>query len=350
MKQKKSLRLVLLITIAGLLLVALFNYTVDPFCYYRMPSNGMLFISYGEMEQNLNLAKNDKYNAVITGTSMCENFRSSWFNETYGCHAEKLTFAGGQTKDFTQLFDAVFNSGNDVDYVFYGVDIYTLLSNPESTRFEYQKYQISSNPFYDVQYLLNKDVLMKYSVTSYANAKNHSGSVSEVPDDIYIWDKDDTITYSKDAALASYTRPDVRDVNDVNEYDNVAVNLEMLGKFIGENQSTQFYLFFPPYSILYWDSMSRTRKLQTQIATLESASEYFLQYDNVHLYSYITDTDIIEDLSNYKDYTHYRPEVNQMMLQGFSTEEYLLTKENYHMIFDQFEKHLELFDYDQYFD
>ena len=52
-------------------------------------------------------------------------------------------------------------------------------------------------------------------------------------------------------------------------------------------------------------------------------------YDNVHLFSFNTREDIVADLNNYKDETHYAEWVNSMILECMSKDEHRLTKDNY---------------------
>lgn len=350
MKSKKFLHITLWLTAICLMLVAIFNYIIDPFYYYHLPYAGMQYLCYGEMQQNLNLARNAKYDTLITGTSMCENFRVSWFDNKYDCNAIKLTFAGGHTKDFTQLFDQAFSSGNQINKVFFGIDIYTLISDLDTTRFQYDDYQVSSNPLYDVEYLLNKDVTIKYSYTSLGHSLDHYNEPTSLGDDLYVWDSD-SVQYGREAVLSNYSRPDIQQRDSDNGYgDIVDLNLSRLEKYIQDNPATEFYLFYPPYSILYWDTMIRHGEVNSQILTLEKATKDLLNYPNVKVFSFITDPEIITNLNNYKDYTHYRSSINQFMLDQFEQQEYLLTKDNYYFKFESFKDFILSFDYEQYFD
>ena len=53
-----------------------------------------------------------------------------------------------------------------------------------------------------------------------------------------------------------------------------------------------------------------------------------LDYSNVKIYSFFNNFDLICNLDNYKDYTHFDGKINSQILNWIKNDEYLLTKEN----------------------
>lgn len=74
-----------------------------------------------------------------------------------------------------------------------------------------------------------------------------------------------------------------------------------------------------------------------------------LKYDNVRLYSFRGNSELICNLDNYKDAKHYGEWVNSQMLQWMKNDEYRITEEN----LAEYEKNaddlIESYDYDQLF-
>ncbi len=342
MKQKHYLLSVIVLTAVGLSAVGAVNYYVDPFYYYRGVKEGEQVVSFGEMYQNFGMAENFEYDALITGTSMTESFTASQFSENFDCDAIKLPFAGGHTKDFTMLFEHAFST-HDIAYVFYGLDTYTLLTETDTTRFEFDKYQTSDNPIYDVQYLLNWDILFNYSYQKYS--LTHSASYTFNVDDMYKWGADSV--YGKDIVLSGRTLEPFAEDYGVSEAVQALVvsNIASIEQYITDNPDTQFYIFFPPYSIVYWQEQMEEGGVSTQMYTLQTACETLLAHDNVRLYSFMMDYALITNLDNYKDHTHYSEAINTWMCDAMLNDDYLITMANYEQILSDFEMFIRSYDY-----
>ena len=96
-----------------------------------------------------------------------------------------------------------------------------------------------------------------------------------------------------------------------------------------ENPQTEFYFFFPPYSIYFWEALADTKQLNMQIHAEQIATELLVQADNVHLFGFADRTEIVKDLNNYTDALHYSAEINSEILKMISNGEGEITKDNY---------------------
>lgn len=63
--------------IIALALIAIFTVIVDPLFQYHKPFFNVYIVS--ERYQNPGILKNFDYDSILTGSSMTENFRVSWF-------------------------------------------------------------------------------------------------------------------------------------------------------------------------------------------------------------------------------------------------------------------------------
>ena len=76
--------------IAVLMLLSGFTAFVDPFLHF---SSGRAFFQYplkDERYQNDGIARHYDYDSIITGTSMCQNFKCSEFNALWNAAAIKM--------------------------------------------------------------------------------------------------------------------------------------------------------------------------------------------------------------------------------------------------------------------
>ena len=80
------------------------------------------------------------------------------------------------------------------------------------------------------------------------------------------------------------------------------VNLDVnILPFVKNNPDTDFYFFFPPYSILYWHNVMQENMLEATLLQYQYVTERLLEYDNVHLF-YFQNMEEVTDLNNYADY------------------------------------------------
>ncbi len=61
----------------------------------------------------------------------------------------------------------------------------------------------------------------------------------------------------------------------------------------------------------------------------EQAIEVMVEQDNIHLFSYYENFDLITDLDNYTDHLHYSADINSFILETMRNGDYELTKGNY---------------------
>ena len=86
-------------------------------------------------------------------------------------------------------------------------------------------------------------------------------------------------------------------------------------------------MFFPPYSILFWDEVQKENHLEATIETYRYISDRLNAYENVTVFFFQDQEDIICDLNNYADYSHYHPRFNRYMAECFADGSCIVAKE-----------------------
>lgn len=133
-------------------------------------------------------------------------------------------------------------------------------------------------------------------------------------DDAYSWQ--DAHTFSEDCVLSQYKRPQQMQSKPVDYYHAAAQkNLDNILPFVDEHPNTTFYFFFPPYSILWWDLNRQAGTLDAVLEMTEYLIDRLLQYENVQVFYFQNEAEIINDLNNYRESMHFSREVNQWMAQ-----------------------------------
>ena len=308
---------------------------VDPFFQYHKPLAWFPYLVDNQVNQNPGLAKHMDYDGILIGSSMTASFNTDWFEELMGMKTQKLSYNGSYPKDLSNIMQLVFDAkGDQVKAVYMAVDQSTFSADPEETKFPVTDYLYDDNVFNDVPYLLNKDVLLDYILRPLADRKDASDWA-----ELYKpWWTDEY--YNKANVLMYYEAAEEKQGEEAlaADYfkDAVEENLQKnILPYIEAHPETEFYIFYPPYSILFWNDVTREKELEAVIGRLEYMTERLLNYENVHVFNFLGKEDIICNLNNYADYMHYHKNVCRYITECFATGENELHPENYGQAFDE---------------
>lgn len=311
---KKAVAGFALLAAAMCLCIIVLVVLVDPFFHYHKPLDGFPYLVDNQLSQNPGMAKHMEYDSVILGSSMTVNFNTNWFKELMDLNTIKLSYSGAFPKDQSNIMKIIFDSDNHVKKVFLGVDVITYTGGVEETKYPIPEYLYDDNYFNDIQYVLNKDVLLNYILRPMADPDKTDLAT------VYAswWTEE---YYSEQWVLHNYTSPEqVLEETAPDAYiPGVKANLDVnICPYIEENPDTEFVIFFPPYSILYWNDVLKENHLEATIEEYRYIAERLNAYENVEVYFFPDREDIILDLNNYADYSHYHPDFNRFMTECFA--------------------------------
>lgn len=330
MTKKKMSITALILTLVLLLAFGGITAFLDPFFLYHGPWDWQNYVLYNERYQNDGITRYFTYDAIITGTSMTENFMTSEFDALFDVQSVKVPFSGGSYKEIGDFVDRAIQRNSDLKLVIRGLDTNRLLTDKDDMRYSsYPEYLYDDFIFNDVNYLFNKDIFV--DDTCYLLQFMRSGQPSTSFDEYANWHK--RYTFGKDSVMKTYARRGhLGEHCSFTDEDAKIVEgtiTQNVLQQVKNNPQVDFYLFFTPYSILYWDDRNQSGNVQRHIEAQRVAIEMLIPYDNVHLFSFFDEFDVICDLDNYKDIAHYGENVNSWMLQKMARGENRLTQENY---------------------
>ncbi len=333
MNFKKWIYIFIIEIFLGTFILTVFSIIVDPFFHYHKPLPNLFYVLNNARYQNDGILKHFDYDAILTGTSMTENFKTSEFNTLFDTNAVKVPFSGGSFKEVNDNLKTAFRTGHKVKYVVRSLDTYNFLADKDSMRNdlgEYPVYLYNDELFDDFKYVLNKDVVKISGKIIKETLKRGSGGITSF-DEYANWNADykfgsksvlkDKKEYKTPKSLKKLTNEDKNIIKS-----NVRQNVTSLAL---KHPETTFYYFFPPYSIAYWGELYEKGELVKNIEIEEYAIELILECPNIKLFSFNIMSDITTDLNNYKDTLHYGEWINSKMLIFMKNDVGLLTKENY---------------------
>lgn len=334
------------------LLIGLGSITIiiDPYFHYHAPLPHLEYPITNERYQNDGIVKHFSYDAIITGSSMTQNFKTSEMDELFHVNSIKVPFSGGGYRETSEILKRAVQANSNISCIVRGLDQALLIVDKDWMRYDadfYPDYLYDNFLPNDVNYIFNKEILNRaISVLQYTNLGGKTTDFDEYGNWMH------QFRFGKDAVNALYERPEKIEMKKFTEADkqivedNVQKNVVEL---IVDNPNIDFYMFFPPYSIYMWDTWKQSGNLERQLEAEKLEIELLLEYENVKLFSFFQNYEMICNLENYKDYTHYSEQINSKILYWMSEGINQLTKENYLEYCNDVRKFYCNYDYDSLF-
>lgn len=328
-KQKKWFWMTIAGTGIGLFCILVVMVIFDPYFHYHGKLPGLKYRIYNERYINPGILEHFDYDAIIAGTSMNQNFKTSQLDRLWGTKAVKVPFSGAGFKEIRENLERAFESHNQIKYVLWGIDYNGLLRDSDYVAYEeYPEYLYDKNIFNDVFYVWNKDILTSALLNNMLMTLKGEETTSF--DEYASWDVGRGWDFIK---LSYYQSLDVLPMETgITEQERKIIeeNLENnIISLVKANPDTEFVLFYTPYSILYWNKLYIDGTLEKQFLVEKIATEMLLEYDNITLYNFFHKTDMVCNLDNYRDELHYVNDINDKIIDWITVGEGKVTKENY---------------------
>ncbi len=329
-------------------------FRVDPYFHYHKPDLDRYYYSLNnQRSQNNGISRHFDYDAMITGTSMTENFRASEMDRIFGCSSIKTSFSGGSYKEINDNIVTALEANPNLKTIVRGLDMWRFCDAPDAMRNdlgEYPTYLYDNNPFNDVKYLLNRDVIFGrvYKMTTDNDAADFVPGITSF-DDYSRWQSSYTFgidTVLPDGVPAQESPAESKHLSEEQKAD-IRENIERNVTAAADSYpDVDFYYFYTPYSIAWWQEQYAKGTLNRQLEAERYITELILPHKNIHLFSFNNRTDIITDLNNYKDTTHYGSWINSLILQWMHDGTYQLTEDNYSEYLDKEAAFFTTYDFD----
>ena len=325
---------------------------IDPFFHYHKPLTFINYFMVNNQQRYMNngIVKNFDYNAVITGTSMTENFKSSQFDKLFMVNSVKVPFSGGSYKEINDNVEAALKNNKNIKYVLRGLDYGKINEDFEKMSYDaYPTYLYDNNLFNDYKYILNRGSFFQCLLNIFT-----SFSVDNKKIDFDKYSSWKSQEKGKEVVLRTYKRPEKEKTEkslsqeDIERIDkNIEKNVTRLPK---QYPNTKFIYFITPYSIVYFDELNQKGEIEKQIMAEKYMIEKILEIPNIEFYSFFSNYEMITNLDNYKDAGHYMGHINDQILVWIKDKKYRLTKENYQKYINNNLEFYQKYDYNKIFE
>lgn len=336
------------IFLAGLVLLGGIVVAVDPFFHYHKPLRGLAYSIDSERYQNDGISRHFTYDAVLTGTSMTENFKASQFDRLFGVTSIKIPYGGAYYKEVDEAVRRAVSYHPRIKMVFRSLDKSFLMYDKDAwnTTAPAPDYLNDRNPWNDVNYIWNKEVI--FGNVRGVFARTRAGGRTTTFDEYMHWAPDKE--WGREAVLKTFDRPDsVKEPVPFTQEDRELVRENVEQNILATaraNPDITFYCFIPPYSIAYWHSeLIAKGEFEWQLSALRLMTDMLTECDNIRLFGFDDQFSIICDLDNYMDVIHYSEKVGDQLLEWMAAGEHRLTRENKEEYFDRITDFYANYDY-----
>lgn len=345
MNGKKYFWSVLITTISLLAVLSIPTIVIDPLLYFHKPLKGLCYPMRDEFYLNPGIVKHYEYDAVLVGDSSAQNFLTSEMDERWGINTVKLTNQGAPYKETDRILRYALKKNDKIKMIFRPFDVLMLSKDADLERYDKSDYyMMNDNPLSVVKYLFNIDSVKKcYSVIKDTKAGKTTWNM-----DMYSNWEDSRVYGSYEMLEETLKNEPTVDYSDEsaaieNAVENVRINVVETARMYPDKE---FVLFMPPYHMAYYKTLMNAGTYETEFKVQKAAIEEVLSVDNIKLYSFMDDYDIITDWSLYCDMVHSRQCVNSRMTEMIFKDEHRITKDNYIEYLKGLKEYTDNFDYE----
>ncbi len=347
MDPKRFIKNTIIYTLLTLTAIAVIVIIIDPFTRYHAPWFGLAAVETDERCTAVGLARNLDYDTALVGSSMSENFNYKWFEDgVFGNKCVKIPLQGAYYCDYEPVLKETLKHKGTKNIVF-SLDNYLIADESGEHECSIEDYYISGISFGDVHYLFNKsvffDYLPKFLVTNVREGFDNENA--------YVWNDD--FEYSKYAARLAYMSSRLLTKQSEKVYDeyfkNADAAIDPMIELIKSHPEVTFHIYVPPYSMLYWDDVVLRGNSTAMICVQEREFRKLLECENVRLYYFQDDKDIVTDLANYRDYSHYKQDINYYMYEAMRDNTHVMTLDDYYDRLLAMYDFINAYDYEQCF-
>ena len=314
---------------AGLFLFAMgmIVFLADPFFHYHSPWFGLAAVQDEKEYQVPGVLAHVDHDSVLFGSSTVMSINTDVLDERFSCKTVKAVGNSASAPYLNECLRRAFDA-YELKYVFYAFEVFAFYTDPDMNVFPKDvRYLTNSNPFDDVKYLWNGEVIGKKipDMIRTTRAGNYSWGTAYNFNQYGELGPEAVFSY-----WGLFERSEIEQLPWDYELDIVEENVRRLEEVVAAHPETEFLFFLPPYSIIWWDRAYLYGELDSYEHTLKFALEVLLQHDNVRAYTtFFNSQEVITDMYLYMDGTHAGPEVTDRMAMELGNEDIEITLDNY---------------------
>jgi hypothetical protein len=361
----KNVILFLSASLMTAILIAAFNFVVDPLQLFGRFELGRHWYTSDSRLQNAGLIRSQDFDTVFMGTSLAVHFRQSDIDKQFGVRSLKLAISGSTSVEQSFVLDAamrrhpklviwemdewIFRNAPDVDSDAYmPADLYRM--NPNGVAGYLFSLDTARESLWIMLRAFKPLEFFAHGLAAAQYLKFHQNEVNEINTlPTYI---DLSTVYNSAKARASLTHylEFPKEIRTGYDYEAMVRNFERDAvSLIKSNPDVEFRVYFPPYSILQFVAMREIAPDTLQLVYKFSAHVFdrLLLLPNVKVYDFRDASEITHDLTNYLDTVHHSPAIDLKVLSYMAAGNHLVRRDAPTASIERLKKQVEGYRLDQ---
>jgi hypothetical protein len=325
---------------------------LDPLQIFHKAPFSEGYFYQDQATHNAGIINNYNFNSIIIGTSMLENTSSIEAGRLLNSSFVNLSIGGSKLADRALILERTLGiSTLSIKNIILSLDGFDRIGNYREMRpMSLYSYLYDDVYFNDIKIYFNlKYILVAGCQIVRKNIEYCSDLLRDV-DNLNEWysDKSQSDRFGGidnwiDLGSGQQVKEALNEIVEVskcvrenncklsgNRYQHFEESFnEYILKFSKSNPGVNFHLIFPPYSRLKYAIWSKANPKEFKsylqaIKYIVLKSEHF---QNTIVYGF-DNLEFVDDISNYKDTTHYHPDINSMMLYSIRDKKNILNSDN----------------------
>ena len=345
-------RSLMFLTFSALVLISGFNLLVDPLQQYKI-FTAVKPVYLNPRYLNAGIAKSHTYDSVVVGTSMSENF---FLNDVSSLlnfkNPVKLTISGANVHDINRILDTAYKYQNikdvlcDIHYYSYTGEVHTFSKGATSL----PGYLYDDNLFNDYQYLMNIDTV-KLSLRALKFNIFNADNILLDQNRMYQWQHNFLSSFGKENIWRAWRSRSkdikVETMQASEKFERLKNNFDVnLLPIIEKHPETNFYFYYPPYSILKYKQFMERSWLGSALKFKKYVFDVLNEYPNVKIYDFQIAEEITHNLNTYRDISHYHQNTNHWILEQIRDDNYRVSHNNVNNINKKLLHQIDVFDFE----
>ena len=308
------------------LLWTLLVFWVDPYFYYHR-SWGLKGVYSNPEARIAGVMRSYDFDAVLFGSSMCQNFKCSEIDAALHVKSVKATAAGMTSDMFSQYFETAWRyRGDKLTRCVLGMDILSFARGSENSNYSY----LYKDRIFPWEYFYSLDTAEAIADVFITNISAPFNRISrhQLDEDVMFSNKP-RLKYSRELVeedVRNWSSPLIlpkdRTIT-INNFEN------HLFVHVRNHPEIQFDLFMPPYSIYFWCLLHEQGKLEDHLELRNIFARMAAEYPNVRVYDFQAEFDIVCCFDLYKDVTHYSPDINSRIIKEIGEGKHVFSLEEF---------------------
>ncbi|QJR16179.1 hypothetical protein [Usitatibacter palustris] len=328
MMGRAFVRNVLIATLAGLAACAAFNYAIDPYQQYRIPTSyAPRFYAAFQRYENPGLARHYDFDRIVLGSSMAENIPGSLVDEAFkGGKTINLSLSAMTAYDARRVLEVALARGT-VKQVIYAPDFNSFSKGVDHSGFPqaHPGFLYDNAVWNDYPYLLSIATLRKSAEIAMDLRINRFSTDRDKP-----WYWANAYAFGPRFAVAGIDPKQVgKNFRDFPRtlpgmQASFRANIEPL---LRDNPKTEFVFVYLPFSILVWADFVQRGELETALAFKRWSFHELQKYPNARVHDFQARTEF-QGLQHYKDIYHHSPAISSRVIWEMARGQERVTAEN----------------------